>query len=216
MGVGHDVSPSPESTYKDFFICRVGYIEGACAMDDLYHFYRPEEGHGLAHDPLNAIIGPRPLGWVSTVSADGDVNLAPYSFFNAFNYRPPIIGFSSTGAKDSLRNAEATGEFVWGDRSAPDVYIVPLTVVETRPPEFFSFRWGYPAGEIADVDNSLLVTFELTASGAGTAVRMVELGFREIGWEVAVLEKSYKEHVEGWDRHLPDLVAYVAKLVARR
>ncbi|WP_420137323.1 flavin reductase family protein [Sphingomonas sp.] len=78
-----------------------------------YHFYRPEAGHGLAHDPLNAIIGPRPIGWVSTVSAAGQVNLAPYSFFNAFNYRPPIIGFSSLGGKDSLRNAEATGEFVW-------------------------------------------------------------------------------------------------------
>ena len=82
-------------------------------MPDDYHFYRPGEGHGLAHDPLNAIIGPRPIGWVSTVAADGSVNLAPYSFFNAFAYRPPIIGFSSTGAKDSLRNAEATGEFIW-------------------------------------------------------------------------------------------------------
>jgi flavin reductase (DIM6/NTAB) family NADH-FMN oxidoreductase RutF len=77
------------------------------------HFYRPGEGHRLAHDPLNAIIGPRPIGWISTRGRDGALNLAPYSFFNAFNYRPPIIGFSSTGAKDSLRNVEETGEFVW-------------------------------------------------------------------------------------------------------
>jgi flavin reductase (DIM6/NTAB) family NADH-FMN oxidoreductase RutF len=77
------------------------------------HFYEPSQGHGLAHDPLNAIIGPRPIGWISTVGRDGLLNLAPYSFFNAFNYRPPIIGFSSTGAKDSLRNARETGEFVW-------------------------------------------------------------------------------------------------------
>ena len=77
------------------------------------HFYRPSEGHGLAHDPLNAIIAPRPIGWISTRAADGRLNLAPYSFFNAFCYRPPIIGFSSTGAKDSLANAQATGEFVW-------------------------------------------------------------------------------------------------------
>jgi flavin reductase (DIM6/NTAB) family NADH-FMN oxidoreductase RutF len=77
------------------------------------HFYEPALGHGLAHDPFNAIIGPRPIGWVSTMGADGSVNLAPYSFFNAFNYTPPIIGFSSVGAKDSLRNARETGEFVW-------------------------------------------------------------------------------------------------------
>jgi flavin reductase (DIM6/NTAB) family NADH-FMN oxidoreductase RutF len=77
------------------------------------YFYEPAAGHGLAHDPFNAIIGPRPIGWVSTQGADGSVNLAPYSFFNAFNYKPPILGFSSNGAKDSLRNARELGEFVW-------------------------------------------------------------------------------------------------------
>ena len=77
------------------------------------HFYEPRHGHGLPHDPFNAIVGPRPIGWVSTRGRDGSVNLAPYSFFNAFNYTPPIIGFSSTGEKDSLRNARETGEFVW-------------------------------------------------------------------------------------------------------
>jgi flavin reductase (DIM6/NTAB) family NADH-FMN oxidoreductase RutF len=77
------------------------------------HFYEPKNGHGLKHDPFNAIVGPRPIGWVSTKGADGSINLAPYSFFNAFNYTPPIIGFSSNGAKHSLRNAEETGEFVW-------------------------------------------------------------------------------------------------------
>jgi flavin reductase (DIM6/NTAB) family NADH-FMN oxidoreductase RutF len=77
------------------------------------HFYRPSEGHGLAHDPLNSIIAPRPIGWISTRGTGGAVNLAPYSFFNAFSYHPPIIGFSSTGPKDSLRNARETGEFVW-------------------------------------------------------------------------------------------------------
>ncbi|HVE23660.1 MAG TPA: flavin reductase family protein [Acidocella sp.] len=77
------------------------------------HFYEPAAGHGLAHDPFNAIVGPRPIGWVSTRGADGGVNLAPYSFFNAFNYIPPIIGFASTGPKNSLRNVQETGEFVW-------------------------------------------------------------------------------------------------------
>jgi len=77
------------------------------------HYYEPAKGHGLPQDPFNAIIGPRPIGWVSTRGADGSVNLAPYSFFNGFNYHPPIIGFSSTTSKDSHRNASETGEFVW-------------------------------------------------------------------------------------------------------
>ncbi|CQD15009.1 Flavin reductase like domain protein [Mycobacterium lentiflavum] len=76
-------------------------------------FYEPSKGHGLVHDPLTAIVGPRPIGWVTTQGADGSVNLAPYSFFNAFNFSPPIIGFSSVGAKDSLRNVQESGEFVW-------------------------------------------------------------------------------------------------------
>jgi flavin reductase (DIM6/NTAB) family NADH-FMN oxidoreductase RutF len=77
------------------------------------HFYEPAQGHGLPHDPFNAIVGPRPIGWISTQSAAGVVNLAPYSFFNAFNYVPPIIGFSSIGYKDTVQNVVETGEFVW-------------------------------------------------------------------------------------------------------
>jgi flavin reductase (DIM6/NTAB) family NADH-FMN oxidoreductase RutF len=76
------------------------------------HFYEPRHGHGLPHDPFKAIVAPRPIGWISTVDAAGRVNLAPYSFFNAFCEAPPIVGFSSGGRKDSQRNAEATGEFV--------------------------------------------------------------------------------------------------------
>ncbi len=82
-------------------------------MTEDTHFYEPANGHGLAHDPFNAIIGPRPIGWISTKGRDGTLNLAPYSFFNAFNYKPPILGFSSNGEKDTLRNVRATGQFVW-------------------------------------------------------------------------------------------------------
>jgi len=77
------------------------------------HFYEPRQGHGLPHDPFNAIVGPRPIGWISSLSGAGVRNLAPYSFFNAFNYVPPIVGFASIGAKDTLRNVQETGEFVW-------------------------------------------------------------------------------------------------------
>ena len=76
------------------------------------HSYEPRKGHGLPHDPFNAIVGPRPIGWISTCNAQGALNLAPYSFFNAFNYVPPIVGFASIGAKDTLRNIEETGEFI--------------------------------------------------------------------------------------------------------
>jgi flavin reductase (DIM6/NTAB) family NADH-FMN oxidoreductase RutF len=80
---------------------------------DTTHFYEPRHGHGLPHDPFNAIVGPRPIGWISTRSSAGALNLAPYSFFNAFNYTPPIVGFSSIGYKDTVRNITQTGEFVW-------------------------------------------------------------------------------------------------------
>ena len=82
-------------------------------MSDNIYSYEPRLGHGLPHDPFNAIVGPRPIGWISTKSKEGVLNLAPYSFFNAFNYVPPIIGFASTGYKDTVRNIEETGEFVW-------------------------------------------------------------------------------------------------------
>lgn len=67
--------------------------------------------HGLRHDPFKAIVAPRPIGWISTVSATGVPNLAPYSFFNAVSDAPPMVMFSTVGRKDSLQNIEANGEF---------------------------------------------------------------------------------------------------------
>ena len=81
-------------------------------------FYRPEDGHGLKHNPFNAIVTPRPIGWISTRGADGSENLAPYSFFNAVAYVPPQVMFASTstkpdrdGTKDSVSNIRETGVF---------------------------------------------------------------------------------------------------------
>jgi flavin reductase (DIM6/NTAB) family NADH-FMN oxidoreductase RutF len=88
-------------------------------MSDDIHYYEPAQGHGLPHDPFNAIVGPRPIGWISSQDADGNLNLAPYSFFNGFNYTPPIVGFSSVGRKDSVRNIEQTGEFAWNLATRP-------------------------------------------------------------------------------------------------
>ena len=70
------------------------------------------EPHGLVRSPYTALVVPRPIGWISTVSASGVVNLAPYSFFNMISSSPPFVMFSSADRKDSQRNAEETGEFV--------------------------------------------------------------------------------------------------------
>lgn len=81
-------------------------------------FYSPQKGHDLPHDPFNAIVSPRPIGWISTRGGDGSENLAPYSFFNAVAYTPPQVMFSSTSAKadrgdtkDTVANCRDTGVF---------------------------------------------------------------------------------------------------------
>ncbi|HEY2603203.1 MAG TPA: flavin reductase family protein [Thermoleophilaceae bacterium] len=78
-------------------------------------FYEPSlrDRELLPHDPFKALVAPRPIGWVSTIGADGAVNLAPYSFFNAICDSPPMLAFSSGGLKDSASFAGETDEFVW-------------------------------------------------------------------------------------------------------
>ena len=112
-----------------------------------FHFYETAQGHGLAFDPIKAIVAPRPIGWISSVDADGRVNLAPYSFFNAFSSRPPIVGFSSEKLSDSLHNAQATGEFVFNlvtadlaevmnatsEAVAPEIDEMQLAGIEAAP-----------------------------------------------------------------------------------
>ena len=99
-------------------------------------FYEPKDGSGLPHNPLNAIVVPRPIGWISTLSAEGVPNLAPYSFFNAVAYTPPQVMFAATsnhqsgGLKDAVADAQATGEFVvnvatWEMREQMNASAVP-------------------------------------------------------------------------------------------
>jgi flavin reductase (DIM6/NTAB) family NADH-FMN oxidoreductase RutF len=68
--------------------------------------------HGLPHDPMKALVGPRPIGWISAVNNQGQVNLSPYSFFNAVAERPAIVAFSSVGYKDAVAFIDETREFV--------------------------------------------------------------------------------------------------------
>jgi uncharacterized protein YndB with AHSA1/START domain len=109
----------------------------------------------------------------------------------------------------------AVGSITFGDPASPDATVVALTVLEADPPRRFAFRWVYDEGDSAAPDNSLLVTFDLVPAGDGTLLRFKETGFRERGWEAAVLEEAYLDHVRGWDHFLPRLVTYAARLAAR-
>lgn len=108
-------------------------------MPKTFYYYEPCHGHGLAHDPFKAIIGPRPIGWIATCNPAGNLNLAPYSFFNAFNSEPPIIGFASTGYKDTLGNIEKTGEFTWNLATRSLAEAMNQTS-QTVPPEIDEFK----------------------------------------------------------------------------
>lgn len=104
-----------------------------------------------------------------------------------------------------------TGELVWGDRAE----VAVITVVDADPPRKFAFRWVAPDDQRADEGNSLLVTFELEPEGGGTILRLTESGWREKGWEAAVLEEAFHEHERGWDLFLPRLRRYAPSAASR-
>jgi uncharacterized protein YndB with AHSA1/START domain len=109
----------------------------------------------------------------------------------------------------------ARGELIWRNRETGRTESVAYTVVEVEEPRRFSFRWCYRDGDARRGD-SLLVTFELSPVGDGTLIRLTESGFRELGWEAAVLEEHYREHIEGWNHFVPRLGVYVDRLVSAR
>lgn len=99
----------------------------------------------------------------------------------------------------------SSGELVWVDEEAGRRDVMRITVVEAEWPRLFSFRWTHPQGEDATESNSLLVCFELIPEDGRTLLRMTETGFRQRGWEAAVLEQQYNDHVQGWAFYLPRL-----------
>lgn len=103
------------------------------------------------------------------------------------------------------------GELVWGDRAK----VAPIRVIDVDPPRTFAFRWVAPDGQLPEEDNSLLVTIELEPSGAGTILHLTESGWREKGWEGAVLEEAFRDHERGWDLFLPRLQRYAPSVVPR-
>ena len=135
---------------------------------------------------------------------------------------PPETVFDVVSSPDHIRDwwsAETdvepvpggTGELTWRDEASGRVDVVPVIVVDAQPPHRFSFRWTHEAGEVATETNSMLVTFELSPSGTGTVLRLTETGFRERGWEIAVLEEVYQDHVRGWDFYLPRIADVAAR-----
>ena len=101
------------------------------------HSYDPiAENHGLRHDPMKALVMPRPIGWISTLNADGKPNLAPYSFFNLVNDQPYQIMMASNGQKDSLSNVESTGEMVFNGVSHQQLDAMNLSSLATQEDEF--------------------------------------------------------------------------------
>lgn len=134
----------------------------------------------------------------------------------------PDVVYAVVSQPEHLRNwwpdeaeleptAGGTGTLTFGDPAAP-THVSPLTVVEADPPRRFSFRWDYGEETVPTPANSLLVTFDLVPSGAGTLLRLTETGFREQGWEAATLAARYNDHVSGWDHYLPRIAPYVARL----
>lgn len=103
-----------------------------------------------------------------------------------------------------FRRNEVPGGIAW----------VQFTVVDARPPRYFSFRWTHEEGESAEERNSMLVVFELEPDGEGTLLRMTESGFRERGWDEAKVQTEHADHIAGWDHFLGRLPAYAAKVGA--
>jgi uncharacterized protein YndB with AHSA1/START domain len=143
------------------------------------------------------------------------VDAAPDVVFDVISSPAHIREWWGGVKADVEPTAGATGELVWGDRATGEAQVVPITVVDAVPPRLFSFRWIHASGEAATATNSLLVTFELVPSGSGTVLRLTETGFREMGWEVAVLEEAYQEHSVGWDTFVPRIGEYVIQLASR-
>jgi uncharacterized protein YndB with AHSA1/START domain len=150
---------------------------------------------------------------VGTIARELYIEAVPETVFDVVS-RPEHVAqwWPDTAAYDVAEGS--SGEITFGDPQA-DGARVSLTVLEVDPPRTFTFRWTHETGADPTADNSLLVTFELTAAGTGTLLRFVETGFRERGWDRSTTEATYRDHVSGWDHFLPRLIEYATGLAPR-
>lgn len=135
-----------------------------------YHSYDPSEGHRLAHNPIKAIISPRPIGWISTVNLDGRANLAPYSFFNMMLETPPILMFSSEGRKDTINNIEATREFVFNLATRSQAEAMNLTSADW-PAEVDEFE----AAQLEKIASEVVAAPRVAGSPAAMECRLLDI-----------------------------------------
>lgn len=140
---------------------------------------------------------------LGTIERELYIDAAPEIVFDVVSNPERVAEWWPDAATYEVRPG-STGEIVFGDPDT-DGKTMTLTVMEVEPPTTFSFRWTHAAHERAAPGNSLLVTFQLTPSGSGTRLRLVETGFREMGWDHGELEANFQDHVKGWDHFLPRL-----------
>jgi len=151
-------------------------------------FYEVTRGHGLPHDPVKALIAPRPIGWICALSAAGEVNLSPYSFFNQVSDLPHMVMFSSGGRKDALSFVEQTGEFTcsivsWEQRDAMNRTSAPLPRGQNEfeysglePEPSVLIRPPRVRGAPAALECRLVKTVELTPLEGGEAAYIMAIG----------------------------------------
>jgi uncharacterized protein YndB with AHSA1/START domain len=150
---------------------------------------------------------------LGTIEREIFVDAAPEIVFEVVSNPEHVRNWWPDDARYELVEG-SVGEIAFGDPNNGG-QVQSLTVLEVQRPHTFSFRWTNPVDEAAKEGNSLLVTFVLSPSGDGTLLTMTETGFRELGWEAAVLEEQYNDHVSGWDFFIPRLATYAASLATR-
>jgi uncharacterized protein YndB with AHSA1/START domain len=146
-----------------------------------------------------------------TIEREIQIDATPEVVFEVITSPEHIRAWWNGAVTDVAATPGTVARIAWAEDS-DDPHIETMTVVAAEPPRLFSFRW-VADGAIAEAGNSLLVTFELAPNGDGTLLRMTETGFREKGWEAAVLEAAYADHVNGWDIFVPSIRDYVARMV---
>lgn len=148
-----------------------------------------------------------------SIEREIQIDAAPEVVFDVITSPEHILEWWNGAETNLVPTPGHVDELAW-DRDSADPHIEQLTVVDADPPRLFSFRWVYGGVAEATDTAALLVTFELVPTGAGTLLKFSEAGFREKGWETAVLEQKFAEHTSGWDRFLPALADYAARVPA--
>jgi len=184
-------------------------------------FYEPrKKDHGLPHDPYNAIVGPRPIGWITSINSEGKINLAPYSFFNSVSSDPPMVMFASDGRKDTIDFVEETGEFVcnlavWdlrahvkdtslsfprGVNEMAAVGLEPAASILVRPPRVkaspcaLECKWLQTA-QLNDIDGNPAPRFIVFGQVVGIHIdeRFIKDGLLDTGAMMPISRAGYQE-----------------------